>query len=47
MQREKYATAYDSLASTGVPEYAVYIREGQFVVHCWILGVCVVLYVAK
>lgn len=29
-QREKYASAYDSLAQTGVPEYAVYIREGVF-----------------
>lgn len=26
-QREKYAKAYDEMASKGVPEYVVYIRE--------------------
>ncbi|TFJ82909.1 hypothetical protein NSK_005788 [Nannochloropsis salina CCMP1776] len=29
VEREKYASAYDSLASKGVPEYAVYIRERE------------------
>ena len=27
LEREKYASAYDDLASKGVPEYAVYIKE--------------------
>jgi len=29
LEREKYASAYDTLASKGVPEYAVYIKEAE------------------